>query len=147
MTFNRTAATDHALSALPPSGGEIQVWEVGDHEKPRNGGWQGDPGESDFVPYVVLTAMNSQRPSGPLSDPDGNAIFPFALTCLGSSRRQVQMLADLVRDRMMSLAQTKDADGQTFGGVTVMRYGTVDRIGIEPPLYTTTDTVNVWITK
>jgi len=147
MTFNRTSATDHALESLKPDGSETEQWEVGDHEKPKKGGWQGDPGRSPFVPYVVLTALPSQRPSGPIETPGGNVVFPFGLTCIGSSRRQVQMMADLARDRFRRLARTKDSAGQTFGSVDVARYGGVDRLSQEPPLYSTTDTMNIWMTR
>lgn len=147
MTFERTPMTDHALESLKPDGSETETWEVGDHEKPKAGGWQGDPGRSSFVPYVVLTALPSQRPSGSIEEPGGDAVFPFGLTCMGSSRRQVQMMADLARKRFRSLARTKDDAGQTFGGVTITRYGGVDRLSQDPPLYSTTDTVNVWMTR
>lgn len=147
MTFERTPMTDTALEALKPEGSETEQWEVGDHEKPKAGGWQGDPGRSPFVPYVVLTALPSQRPSGPIGQPGGDVVFPYGLTCMGSSRRQVQMMGDLARKRFRSLQRQKDSAGQTFGGVDVARYGGVDRVSVDPPIYSTTDTVNVWATR
>lgn len=146
MRINRTALTDHALQGLQPDGTEPETWEVGDHEKPKDGGWQGDPGRSDFVPYVVLTALRSQRPSGPIGDPGSDVIFPYALTNIGSSRRQVQMMSDLAREKFRSLARTNDSEGQRFGSVDVASYGGVDRVSQDPPIYSVTDTVNVWTT-
>ncbi len=147
MTYNRRLMTDHALEALLPEGEEQQRWEVGDHEKPKQGGWQGDPGRSDFIPYVVLTSLRSQRPSGPISTPGGDVLFLYALTSIGSSRRQVQMMSDLARERFRSLARTKDDAGQTFGSVDIASYGAVDRLSTEPPIYSITDTLNVWMTR
>lgn len=146
MRINRTALTDHALAALQPDGTEDETWEVGDHEKPLDGGWQGDPGRSAFVPYVVLTALRSQRPTGSIGEPGRDAIFPYALTNIGSSRRQVQMMSDLAREKFLALARTDDAQGQRFGGVDIANYGGVDRIAQDPPLYSVTDTINVWTT-
>lgn len=146
QVFDRTALVDHCLTALRPDGSEAESWEVGDHEKPKSGGWQGDPGRSAFVAYVVLTSLATQRPQGSLGQPGENAVFPMALTSIGSSRRQASLLSDLARTRMAELARTDDAAGQRIQSVDMARHGGVDRVSMDPPVYSITDTVHLWST-
>lgn len=146
QVFDRTALVDHCLDALVPDGTEPESWEVGDHEKPKAGGWQGDPGRSSFVGYTVLTSLPSQRPQGSVEKPGENAVFPFALTSMGASRRQTTRLSDHIRARMASLARTDDGAGQRFVSVDMARHGGVERVAMDPPVYSITDTVHIWAT-
>jgi hypothetical protein len=143
----RRSITDHAIQGLQPDGSETEQWEVGDHEKPRNGGWQGDPGRSSFVAYVVLTVLSSQSPNGPVSNPTQDVLLPMGLACYGASRSQVELMSDLAREKLHALQRTTDGNNQTFGGVTVARYGGVQLLGTEPVAFAITETVNVWITR
>jgi hypothetical protein len=80
------AHTDAVIALL-----EGQDLLVGDHEAPDGAGEQGD---GSFVHYVVVYRIPGGKRSGTLADPHGDADFIYQVTCVGSSRRQAEWLAD-----------------------------------------------------
>lgn len=147
MSIDRSILTDRLLTALGPVAGETRQWVVGDHEKPPEGGWTGEPGRSDWVPYLVLTATASQTVSGPIGAAESDVWFGYATTVVGRSRRQAEKASAVARERLATLRREMTADGRTIGQVQVVRYGGVDRLPTEPPLYLITDQFNVYTTK
>lgn len=107
----------------------------------------GEPGRSDWKPYLVLTATSSQTPSGPIGSAESDVWFGYAVTVVGRSRKQAEKASAVARERLASLRREKTTDGRTIGQVQVMRYGGVDRLPTEPPLYLITDQFNVYTTK
>lgn len=145
--IDRSVLTDHLLERLQPESDESRVWSVGDHEKPKAGGWQGTAGRSEFVPYIVLTATPSQAPTGSVAKPNVDVWFGYALTSVGTHRDQVEKTAAMARERLLSLRRTKTDDGRSVSSVQVTRYGGVDRLPTEPPLYLVTDQVSMFTSQ
>lgn len=147
MSIDRSILTDHLLDSLEPDAGETRQWAVGDHEKPAEGGYQGEYGMSEWVPYVVLTATPSETPTGDFRTPGSDVWFGYAVTVVGRSRRGAERTSSAARERLGSVARQKLADGRTVSQVQVTRYGGVDRLPAEPPLFLITDQVRVFTTK
>jgi hypothetical protein len=145
--IDRGLLTDLLLEALEPEAGDPRQWLVGDHEKPKDGGWQGDPGQSDWVPYVVLTATPSQPPTGDIATPTSDVWFGYAITAVGSSRGGADKIAAAARERLATVARQKTSDGRTISQVRMMRYGGIERVPANPTLYLVTDQISVWTTK
>lgn len=137
-TILREPLTQALLGALEPTVDDAPAsWEVGDALKPAAGGWQGDIGDSDFVPYVVLTPMDTgEIVSSAITGGFGAAgmvELPYAVTIVGVSRRQTELLADKVRyEHLSSLNGTVPA-GQTLTVTSVLpsRIGRCQRVDHE----------------
>jgi len=152
MTVNRKYLTNLILSALEYDPAELEpgddrVWHVGDHEKPVGGGWQGPIGQSDFVPYFILMAVPSQRPTGDIAHPTSDVWFGYAITTVARSREGVEDVSAVARERVSKLTRQKTTDDRTVGRIEIIRYGGNDRIPMEPPLYLVTDQFTVYTTK
>lgn len=61
---------------------------IGDAREPSASfGWQGVPGQSDFVPYVIVYPL-TQNFDGSLGCPDVDSTLAWQATCVGSTREQ-----------------------------------------------------------
>lgn len=145
--IDRSLLTDLILAALEPDVGQTREWYVGDHEKPPEGGWQGAEGSSDWVPYVILTSVPSQEPSGDIATPGSDVWFGYAVSMVARSRRGAEKTSFAVQERLNQLARQKTSDGRTVSRVTMSRYGGVNRVQAEPPLYIITDQFRIYTTK
>lgn len=65
--------------------------------KPDGAGWQGAPGASVFVPYMVVDPQPGGVTSGPASDPAADASIPFDIRCIGATATQAEQVADVAR--------------------------------------------------
>lgn len=76
------------------SGGPVVVC---DGVVPKNGvGWPGVPGQSIFVPYVVLYPLGVMF-DGPIADNAyDDADLHYQVTCVGESREQAEDVTDVV---------------------------------------------------
>ena len=86
-----TPHTDAVVAALE----EAHIL-VGRAVHPDGGGWQGNPGNSNYVPYSVVYPMSGS--------PDGNPAEPLAyldysaqISCWGHTATQAEAEADKVR--------------------------------------------------
>lgn len=81
---------------------------VGDGRKPDGAGWQGAPGTSAFVPYVVLypIGVNRQGPDSPLSDRGTDPVLRYQVTAVGKDRRSAEGGADLVATALLTTPLT-----------------------------------------
>jgi len=57
-------------------------------------GWQGTPGQSTFLPYIVVYPLAGGTFDGPLGCPDDDASLIWQATCVGATRAQCQLVAD-----------------------------------------------------
>ena len=73
---------------------------VGDNEAPDNGGWQGDPGISTFVPYVDVHPSPGGPIDGTMAAPSADAFPDYQITSVGVSRAQAELVGDEVREAM-----------------------------------------------
>lgn len=150
IVIDRSLLTDLLLATLEPSEDDpfdFRDWIVGDHEKPPLGGWQEEAGHSDWVPYVVLTALPSQSVTGDLATPDSDVWFGYAVTAAGKSRLGAEKVSMVARERFATLQRQKTSDDRTISRVMVSRYGGVDRIKTEPPQFLVTDQFRIYTTK
>lgn len=145
--IDRSLLTDLVLAALEPGAGQTRQWFVGDHEKPPEGGWQGAEGSSDWVPYVILTATPSQQLQGDIATPSSDVWFGYAVTSVARSRSGSEKTSFAIQERLNESQRQKTSDGRTISRVAVVRYGGIDRVNAEPPLYILTDQFNIYTTK
>jgi hypothetical protein len=145
--INRSLLTDLLLATLEPDESDTRHWLVGDHEKPPKGGWQGEAGRSDWVPYLILTSLPSQPPTGDIATPGSDVWFGYAVTVAGQSRGGADHVSSVAREHLATLQRQKTSDGRTISQVRVTRYGGVDRLPLDPPLYLVTDQFSIFTTK
>lgn len=66
---------------------------VGDAIKPDGCGWSGAPGESLFVPYMVLYPAFGTF-DGTIAAGSDDASLEYQITCVGATREQAEWVAD-----------------------------------------------------
>lgn len=119
-------------------------------EAPDGGGWQGEVGKSDFVPYVVVEPGASQGLSGPVGDPQTDVEWSYTLFSYGDSRISCEWMADQARAAIKNLIKdTVALDDSTNGKCLyawVQSYGAVIRSGDTPPFYAQRDIVSFDVT-
>lgn len=156
MSIDRSLLTDLLLDTLEPtttvdgpSGpvSEIREWVVGDHEKPPAGGWQGEPGHSEWVPYFILSSSPSSQISGDLATPESDVWFGYAVTVVTRTRRGVEKASMVARERLRSLNRQKTSDDRTISKVVISSYGGATRIPIEPVIFLNSDQFRIYTTK
>ena len=145
--IDRSLLTGVLIAALKPDSSQSREWFVGDHEKPTEGGWQGPEGSSDWIPYVILTSIPSQEPTGDIATPGSDVWFGYAVTSVARSRHGAEKMSFAMQQRLNELHRQKTPDNRTISRVGVKRYGGIDRVGTEPPLYLLTDQFSIYTTK
>jgi hypothetical protein len=83
-----------AVLATLEAAAAATIAEVGDAQQPAGASWQGQPGHSQFVPYMVVYPLGGPF-DGTLGDPDDDADLQWQVTCVGETREQTEWLADL----------------------------------------------------
>lgn len=155
LVLQRGALTDAVLVAA-----RTQDKPVGDSEAPRGGvaGWQGPPNKdgTNFVPYSVVTPLTTGSGSGPIADPQGDVVVPYAVVSYGVSRTQCEWMADSVRAAIATMARS---DVTMYAGspseyqrrvqqVVAQQIGTVQRVAdTDPPYYGQSDVVALWTSR
>lgn len=146
VAIDRSYLTDHLLEILKPDVDDTRVWYVGDMEKPVEGGWQGEIGQSDWIPYMVLTPQPSSNPTGDMARPGSDVWFSYSITILTRSRKMAEKLSYTVQERLVRSQRQKTGDGRTIAQVQMASYGGVMALKMEPVLYAITDQVRVYTT-
>lgn len=152
MSINRAPITTALVAALAPNVGDgTSNWLADNAKQPKGSGWQGDPGDSAFVPYIVLTALPSQElVTGLTADGWGSRtpiVQPYAVTCIGNSARQCELLADRARDNLVDLSGTSPAGANgEITSILPVTLGGIQRTDQDHGSYfVQTDVVNVRI--
>ena len=94
MTSRATRSTTDAVLTLLETTGLV----VGDGAAPDDGeGWQGSPGQSEFVAYVVLHRVLVVRQSdeASIADPDDAPMLGYQVTAVGADQHQAEAASDL----------------------------------------------------
>ena len=149
MSIDRSYLTDLILATLEPDGNffDAREWYVGDHDKPAQGGWTGQEGRSDWVPYMILTALPSQDVTGDIARPHSDVWFGYAVTSIAISRHGADKIAAAGRERLESLQRQKTPqDGRTIAKVNVNKYGGIDVVRTEPKYFLVTDQIRFYTT-
>lgn len=119
--------TDAVIAAL--TAGDLTV---GDHKAPDGAGRQGD---GAFREYVVVYRIPGGRRSGNLEDPYGDAEFIYQITCVGTSRRQAEWLADNVDELLLAGV---DVDGRSVRVVPHGNPGDPREDDVNPSIFSAT---------
>ena len=80
---------------------------VGRGRVPADGGWQGEPGASDFAGYAVLypgAGQTQVEDLGALGDPHRDLLYTCQVTCVGATQAQAELIADLVKTAVVGVA-------------------------------------------
>lgn len=78
---------------------------VGRGGKPAGSGWQGEPGASDFVGYVVLFPSPGMT-DGDLCDPHSYLDYQVQATCVAGTQEGAEAVADRVRAALIGVRLT-----------------------------------------
>lgn len=130
LTRPHTAAL---VAALVAAGLEAAAGEV-----PSDAGWQGTPGQDDFVPYAMVFGA-SEILSGPAAAPDDDGELVRQVTYVGESHEQAEWARDVGRAAVLAgidvddrntrrvtldlgVAVTRDDDVQPSVWVAIDRY-------------------------
>lgn len=78
---------------------------VGRGRKPEGSGWQGEPGDSDFVQYVVLYPSPGMT-DGDLCDPHEYLDYKVQATCVAATQDGAEAVADTVKAALVGIRLT-----------------------------------------
>lgn len=122
--------TDAIIVALEATGVPI-----GDGVEPVGAGWQGTPGQSDFVGYVVVHPISGGIADGSIDQPQADGRYVYQLSCHAASRRQCQALIDLTQPIMLDFDREALADdGWSVMTIDIDMLGGATRMdAVQPP--------------
>lgn len=134
------AVTDALVAELVATGVAI-----GDGEQPSGTGWQGTPGQSSFVPYVVLHCISGGISRGTLDAAHADPEYVYQLSCHGATRAQAQFLADTTRPTVLGFRPALDGARVMF--VDVDMEGGARRVDtVQPAQYQAVPRYRVYAT-
>jgi hypothetical protein len=117
---------------------------VGDAQAPTGAGWQGAPGGSQFVPYMVVYPLEGGITRGPVSDPGADIEWPWQVTCVGASRQQAERVCDVAIAALTTVTLTVAGRRQMQPVNLDMRGGVRRDDQITPPLFYATPRFRLW---
>lgn len=96
-----------------------QGLRVGDGEEPDGVGWQGPPGASAFLSYVVVFPLPGGTRFGTLDDHEADATLLYQATCVGAARQACERVLD-----RCSAAMTREGLNAHLAGrrITLVRH-------------------------
>lgn len=74
---------------------------VGDGKAPAAGGWQGAPGASQFVNYLVVHSTPGGLLDGPLGDPHADAEFVWQIDACSATQYGAEIAGDNARAALL----------------------------------------------
>lgn len=102
---------------------------VGDGEMPAGAGWQGSPGASQFVGFIVIRSytggMTRTLGRGTITSPDSDALSYYELLGVGATRDQAELLGDLARRHLVGARPT--VPGRSIQSIAVEELGGTER--------------------
>lgn len=122
---------------------------VGDGKRPEDAGWQGTPGGSTFVGYVVLRSIpggfTRAEGRGTITSPDSDAVTFYELLSVGATRAQSEHISDIATRTLVG--QRPTVPGRAIQSIAVEEYGDTDRDDTlqpgEPSEFLTSDVLRV----
>lgn len=118
---------------------------VGDAIKPDAAGWAGMPGESLFVPYMVLYPAFGMF-DGTMAAPSDDADLEYQITCVGETREQAQWVADEAIAALVEQTVTISGRG-SLQRIQLVDAGNVRRDDdVLPPVFFATPRVSLYTT-
>lgn len=128
---------------------------VGDNHAPTDAyGWQDEePGadESNFIPWMVLTAGTASAGAGPLSASAADWKVPYTVFYAGVTREQLDWLADAMRMKLVNIERDPVNTDSGVWRIQQIRCtsvgGTVRQAATFPDYYSQSDLFEVWLSK
>ena len=124
---------------------------VGDGVIPIGAAWQGEPNQSVFVPFMVLSTLTASRSGGPIADPQADWLLPYLVQSFGATRSQCEWMADHARQVLAGLEQeiiTLDVHTYLVQQIRVDSIGGVNRNDVtDPPTWGMQEQVTAWLSK
>lgn len=111
---------------------------VGDGRKPDGAGWQGAPGASSFVTYLVLYPIEAQRlgRNASLGDRTDAPEWHYQVTAVGADRLSAETASDIAAQSLLSAHQLLLGDFTvTVQMVHTAALGVTADESNNPPLY------------
>lgn len=96
----RAPQTDALVTYLSPL---VAPALIGRGEKPPGAGWQGAPGQSVFVGYVVLHSIPGGQIDGTLGQPNRDGDLVEQASCHGATQQQAEQLGDVVQAALLGV--------------------------------------------
>lgn len=149
--FHRGPLTDAILDHLETVLADTMI-EVGDGIAPAEGGWTGgQPGEGNFVPYVVLSTLQATKGfQDPVPGGDQSWRAAYSLRCVGAMRQHADWVGDMSRDAMKAF-KPKVIDLGGSWRVMKTSYETLGPVtrndSSDPPYWELLDTATLWLEK
>lgn len=81
---------------------EATTLPVGEGVKPEGAGWQGTPGDSQFVTYVVVHPSPGGVFEGSLDEPYDDGQPDYVITAYAATQHGCQVAADLVYEALVT---------------------------------------------
>ena len=106
---------------------------VGRGYKPDGSGWQGEPGGSDFEPYVVLYPTPGLT-DGDLCDPHSYLDYQVQATCVAATQEGAETVVDTVRAALIGVRLTV-AGRSLYPFQSVASSPTTRDDGVSPPVH------------
>lgn len=149
-TINRGPLTERIITEL-----KTTSLPVGDNHAPSDPfGWQTqepDADDSQFIPWMVVTAGIAQAGTGSLGVSAGEWRLPYTVFYAGVTRPQLDWLADKMRVQLTNIEREAVVTASGNWRIQQIRCSTVGgtvRIGATfPEYYTQTDSFEVWLSK
>lgn len=147
-SVSRGPITTRLITELETTG-----FPVGDNDAPTDPyGWSGEPDEGTFTPWMTITPLTG-TPRTPLAMGDTGTewTLPYSIFYAGISRKQVEALADRLRNALCNIAResvTTDTGSWRIMKISCSAIGNVNKISSTlPDYFTEADSFEVWITK
>lgn len=117
MTVSFATHAKEILAVLRAAGQAASpTWLVGDAVVPDGAGWQGTPGQSNYVGYALFSDISGGMWDGSMADPEEDPTAVYQANCTGATPGQARNIADDVRQSVRSLLHTT-VDGRRVDSV------------------------------
>lgn len=139
--YRSSSVTGAVIAALRAAG-----LQVGDGERPNDPaqpvGWQGAPGVSPFVGYVVVHPIAGGTVDGTLGEPNTDFAPLYQLSSYGANRAQAETIGDLARNAVLTAQMA--VTGRVVVLVAIDLLGGCRRTDdVQPPVWQAVDRIRV----
>ena len=99
---------------------------TGEGKAPDGYGWQGAPGQSNYVGYVVVYPTPGGPSTGTVAAPNSDSGADYQIVSVGASSRQAETVADDVREVLTAALPTLSGRRVTHVNVAMLGGAVLD---------------------